>query len=814
MPWNVVVDDSQVLAIHAALVFTGGILYFGGDEHNQDQHDKNIIDNTRLFDVATNRITSLGSPTTDVFCSGHAFLADGRLLVAGGTEAWGGGHAGHPHALNFGGHRACWLYNPQAARPRAWQRAADMNFEPGRATGGGRWYPTLVTLASGHVLAAFGHPSLSDGRHRNGTPEVYSPASNTWTLLSRIDEGIRDPPTGGPHLNYPRLHVLPNSLVFFATPVNGNRFYDPEAGIFLDRVIEAPGDPMYQDWSATSVLLPLLPNDDYTPRVLICGGRQPQKINLGERSPAWQNAGNRAGAAADRVRANLCAVILPTGDIFLSGGVAGGSCDPVDGETQCPVREGEIYSPGIDWETGAYTGAENWMSVEAARVPRNYHSVALLMPNGRVWTAGSSKNASSGDPAAVGEMRIEVYRPAYDATRNRPEIRSSPTELHYGEIFEVRTPQAASIRRVALLRAGSVTHAFDADQRYVGLVSEYRGRDLLHVVAPAEGGIAPPGPYMLWIVDNAGRPCKLAKFVRLNQRYLHLAGITRNGRLWHTIRRPHRWLPFGDVEREAGERGNFVDIDCAEVNGGLHVACVTSDGRLWHTIRRPDRWLPFGDVKREAGDRGSFVRVGIAEVGDLHVTGVTSDGRLWHTIRRPDRWLPFGDVEREAGERGNFVDVDCAGIEGELHVAGVTSDGRLWHTIRRMNGSWFPFGDVEEEAGERGVIRKVACAEVASELHVCSVAEGRLWHTIRRTNGSWFPFGDVEREAGERGHFMDVDCAEVNGDLHVAGTTNDWRLWHTIRRTNGSWLPFGDVEREAGERGSFVTAGMAALFTL
>ena len=114
---------------------------------------------------------------------------------------------------------------------------------------------------------------------------------------------------------------------------------------------------------------------------------------------------------------------------------------------------------------GTYTATESWTTAEQAQVVRNYHSVALLMPNGRVWTAGSSKNADSGDPNVVGEKRIEVYKPSYDADPNRPDITSALLSVGYGDNFEVRTPQAASIQRVALIRAGSATHAFDADQR-------------------------------------------------------------------------------------------------------------------------------------------------------------------------------------------------------------------------------------------------------------------------------------------------------------------------------------------------------------
>lgn len=502
MAWDPNLIDGQILAIHAALLPTNEILMFGGDEHSQAQHDANNIDHTRLFDIGTGAVSSVASPTTDVFCSGHAFLGDGRLLIGGGTETWSGEADEHEHGAlgHFTGHRASWVYR---ARARAWTRVADMRPEPGHEaanSGGGRWYPSLLTLADGQVLAISGHPSQADTRHLNDTPERYSAAANSWVILTA--EAANSP-------FYPRVHLLPTGEVFFCTPVNGScRRYDPVAGTF-GPAIAAPADGIYTGgWDASSVLLPLLPGDGYTPRILFSGGVQPVRINLGDPTPTWQNTTARTGAAAGKERHHLCAVILPTGQIFLSGGVT--VANPEDG-----VHEAEIYTPPIDWAAGSYTGAEVWASMEAAQVTRNYHSVALLMPNGRVWTAGSSKNAAQGDPATVGEKRIEVYRPAYDADPNRPQITQAPREVAYGETFDVGTPQAASIQRVALIRCGSVTHALVADQRYVALAFTQPAANRLTVNAPPHGGVAPPGNYMLWIIDNNGRPCTVASIVRV-----------------------------------------------------------------------------------------------------------------------------------------------------------------------------------------------------------------------------------------------------------------------------------------------------------
>jgi len=115
-------------------------------------------------------------PTTDAFCGGQSFLSDGRLLVGGGTFGWANDHGGI-HAEHYDGERACWMYLPRLKR---WLRVKDLGFQPGsNSIGGGRWYPTLVTLGNGEVFAVGGHPSAddlyppdpADKRHNNNTPE-------------------------------------------------------------------------------------------------------------------------------------------------------------------------------------------------------------------------------------------------------------------------------------------------------------------------------------------------------------------------------------------------------------------------------------------------------------------------------------------------------------------------------------------------------------------------------------------------------------------------------------------------------------------
>lgn len=540
MPWEPVIPPrSKDMVVHAVLLpgsDRGQILYFGGYR----------VDDTHLFDVeppynddSIHDIPAAQSPDYNIFCGGHAFLADGRVLVGGGQlhlydendneippppkEMPGDiEHAIHG-GMTWGGERRCSIYSPIAG---IWQEVEPLNLDPaGNPDSGGRWYPTLVTLANGEVLAVGGHPDLREDypsdeshRHSNNVPERYTPASNTWTLLGSNPPATKQKTADDSDwgYDYQRTHLLPNGRVFFGSPVRGkNRYYDPWAGQFLNApVINLPADGKYQSISAawTSVMLPLLHQEGFRARVLLIGGETAQRIDLGAQDPEWEQAGDRTDGdwpGTPPVRNFACPVILPTGEIFLSGG----STDDPDLQ-QGGVLNGEIYNPGINWATGQYSGSDAWHKVEAAEVVRHYHSVALLLPNGKVWTAGSNGPSDEGGDR---ELRIEIYAPTYSNQAGRPTITSSPPNIGYLHQFLIDTPQANSIARVALIRCGSCTHGFNPDQRYIGVSFSVVDGNTIRVQAPPDGNVAPPGYYMIWIIDNQGRPCEWAPFIRISK---------------------------------------------------------------------------------------------------------------------------------------------------------------------------------------------------------------------------------------------------------------------------------------------------------
>ena len=514
MPWEGPFD-SEINAIHAALVPTangdGEVVYFGGDEHSVPDSMFRDIDKSRRMNCRSLEVIYVESPFSDLFCSGHAFLADGRLLVGGGTthfdEAGPEGDADiHAAARHFRAERSCWVYNPfapgfsEVARflPDPFSREAE-------DTGGGHWYPSMVTLSNGQVLAMGGHPAWDDTRHENNTPERYSTATNSWTRLPLVPFVNGYPEARSGSLGYVRLYVMPNDgNVLLVSTTDGTLRYDPWTGDWETITLGPAGIDFrftpYNGFGSSSVLLPLWPEEDYTARILVVGDEVSQKLDLGVETPAWELAGTRTGSAAGKWRLNCGAVLLPTGKVLVVGGV-GRSGNDSEG-----VLEPEIYDP----ET------EDWQTIEEpANQVRNYHSTYLLMPDGRVWVGGSNIDAlrsREGDERRV--MNFEVFAPPYPSGA-RPTLDASPSNVAYGQRFTIECSPASTIERVALLRCGSFTHAFNFDQRHVGLEIVSRNGSTLDLMAPPNGRVAPPGYYMLFVIDGDGRPCNYARFVRV-----------------------------------------------------------------------------------------------------------------------------------------------------------------------------------------------------------------------------------------------------------------------------------------------------------
>ena len=187
-------------------------------------------------------------------------------------------------------------------------------------------------------------------------------------------------------------------------------------------------------------------------------------------------------------RRQLNATILPDGQVLVTGGTSGpGFNDPT-----APVFAAEMWNPAT----------ENWTTMASAQITRIYHSTALLLPDGRILSMGGN-----------GFPQTEIYEPPYLFKGTRPAINSAPATVNYGQSFFLQTPDAAGVTQVTWIRLSSVTHAFNMDQRFSRLsFSQVAGG--LNVVAPLNPNLAPPGHYMLFILNSNGVP-SVAKIIQV-----------------------------------------------------------------------------------------------------------------------------------------------------------------------------------------------------------------------------------------------------------------------------------------------------------
>ncbi|NJN43539.1 MAG: DUF1929 domain-containing protein, partial [Anaerolineae bacterium] len=148
---------------------------------------------------------------------------------------------------------------------------------------------------------------------------------------------------------------------------------------------------------------------------------------------------------------------------------------------------------------------ETWTTLAAGARYRGYHSTALLLPDGRVWVGGGGHI----DPLGGPQYNYEIFSPPYLFKGPRPTITHAPSVVTYGQAFEVATPDGADIQQVTWVRLGAVTHAFNENQR-INTLAYGLSAEGLAVTSPSDPNLAPPGHYMLFILNAQGVPSQAA----------------------------------------------------------------------------------------------------------------------------------------------------------------------------------------------------------------------------------------------------------------------------------------------------------------
>ena len=459
--------DLDIFTVHAAVLETGRVLLWSG---TAEVGDPTV---SRVWDPLTDSRTAQAYGE-DLFCSGHAWLPDGRLLVAGGAPS---GSMDSTH-----------IFTPSGAGG-TWAKVNDMNQA--------RWYPTVVTLPDGRVLAASGSGATGI--------EVFD--GTNWTLVAGATRNF-------PEL-YPSLHQLPSGEIFYSragwampdmtdTQSAYLRFTGPLSGSWT-----ALGQEQFHDrQEGTAVVQIDTTVTPSTTRLFVIGGgvsgpatsRNAQTVEtIDLTSIGGTTAWESPALSMNFPRTNVNAVLLPDGTMFIVGGQRAGkwAADPQ------PVLDAEIFDPSASPATFTITPPMTF--------PRQYHSIAVLLPDGRVLCAGGVDPAN---PTERDQRSMEVFSPPYLDAGPRPVITAAPASATYGAVVTVTTPDAADIASVVLIRPNSVTHHTDAGHRLVRLPIVATTATGVDVRLPANGAIAPPGPYMMFIVDS-GRVPSEASFISI-----------------------------------------------------------------------------------------------------------------------------------------------------------------------------------------------------------------------------------------------------------------------------------------------------------
>ncbi|QEG33748.1 galactose oxidase early set domain-containing protein [Bythopirellula goksoeyrii] len=450
-----------VEAIHVHMLPTGKVMFW-----------QTWRESIGLWDPDTDQFSSAAYPNPtsfNPFCSGHAWLPDGRLFVGGG------------HITNDNGLDRANIYDPFT---NTWANNVpnmpSLSSPPSPYTTGqrGRWYPSATTLGNGDILMLSGGMNGNFDPDSNPLPQIYEFETNSWRSLTTAYKSLP---------LYPRTFLTPDGGV-----VSLSNYGDDTD--LLD--VSGTGSWQYLGDTLDSNL------HNYGPAVMydtgkiayIGGGHVPTAnislLDLTDATPSWTYG---ADTMAQPRRQNN-ATILADGTVLLTGGT---------------------YVTGWNDPNGLVTVAEIWdpttqqvtqVAEADSSIYRGYHSTALLLPDGRVLVTGGDHDTGGFQQ----NLNAEIYSPAYlfapdGSPAVRPEVGLAPSSAALGDSIFVETPDAASITKALWVIPGSVTHAQNWTQRANNLDFVITDGGL-NIDLPSSGNEAPPGYYMLFLVDDKGVP--------------------------------------------------------------------------------------------------------------------------------------------------------------------------------------------------------------------------------------------------------------------------------------------------------------------
>jgi len=494
-------------AVHAVQLYDGKVLIMAGSG-NQWQNLQPGHWTSWVWDPSKTGAAAWKYVATpiDMFCAGHAELANGNILIAGGTTMY-------PQYDNNGNLVHDW----HGAKQAYIFDVASESYQQVQNMGGARWYPSLITVGNGKVVAVGGLDDQAENlglvSHNNDTPELFDPASKTWTALPPMNFTTNDPATQTNQRT--TSTVTTRTFPFYAGMVltaDGKLFYSGESngdnGIpsgfwdYLNGTFQSTGmlPNAYDRNAGATVLLP--PAQDQ--KVMVMGGgdwnmastADTEIMNLGTKT--WVK-----GPSLSAAKMYVGAVILPDYTVFETNGAANFR---VGG-----VHTAETYNP----QTNSFT-VDNSPALD-----RLYHSNAFLQPDGRVVVMGSQPLDGSF------EMHISVWTPPYLYKNARPTVSGPNHQFDYSGnplgSFTITTAPGTTVGKASLIRPSATTHSTDPDQRLVDLKVTANADGTYSLTAPTNSNIAPAGQYMLFVTDSNGVP-SVADWVSIGAPYAGSGG--------------------------------------------------------------------------------------------------------------------------------------------------------------------------------------------------------------------------------------------------------------------------------------------------
>ena len=389
----------------------------------------------------------------NLFCSGHLFLPDGRLFVAGGNIG---------PTFDGGGEKKTNIFD---YRRNLWSPGRDMNE--------GRWYPYNVTLGTGETLIVAGtYWANSDVNapviKTNPVPQVYTPGLNGGSFRN-LDTPTLQPLQKDPFTFYPYLHLTPDGKVFLAqsgfidpildedsrTVNKGSKLLNPDGMPTMQWEDLGGGSTRFPHAQGTSVLF------DSGRKVLLVGGfndvsnptKEAEYIDLKpeQGQPTWTPVNSM-----NFLRTFHTATMLPNGKVLVSGGVSCKGGNNIK-STSTGCTNGQVMTPEM-WDATAFDPlnptSTPWCKMASHKEVRAYHSIAALLPDGRVLIGGgglpgavgekdandteiTNQNACQSVGKIFGHKNVEIYSPPYlfDSNGNRiqdtqrPLITSAPEHV-------------------------------------------------------------------------------------------------------------------------------------------------------------------------------------------------------------------------------------------------------------------------------------------------------------------------------------------------------------------------------------------------